>query len=91
MGSILLLTHEMLTKKAPESLSEKITKEKIWVVGHSKWYVTEGFRKQNNGMLGRSFGCIVLDPVYSNQVFYRIQNGSLMYISVGNDPIEKYL
>ena len=71
--------------------NDNINRENIWVVGHSKWYVTEGFRKENGGTLGRSLGCVVIDPVYSNQVFYRIAGGSLMYVTVGNDPIEKYL
>ena len=74
-----------------KSYNSNIRRDAIWVVGHSKWYVTEGYRKQNGGLLGRSLGCIVLDPIFSNEVFYRIQGGSLMYITVGNDPIEKYL
>lgn len=63
----------------------------IWAIMHSKWYVTEGFRKKYNGMLGRSLGCIVLDPVYSNRVFKRLEGGALLYVTVGNQPVEAFL
>ena len=62
----------------------------IWIL-HPNWYVTEGYRKANPNMLGRSLGCIVLDPVYSNAVFRRLEGGALVYVTVGDNPIEKYL
>lgn len=63
----------------------------LWAVFHSQWYVTEGYRRANGGHLGRSLGCLVLDPLYSNDVFKRVEGGSLVYVTVGNDPIEKYI
>jgi hypothetical protein len=62
----------------------------IWIL-HPAWYVTEGFRKAMPGGLGRSLGCIALDPVVSNQVMGKLQGGALVYVTVGNDAIEKYL
>ena len=61
-----------------------------WIL-HSKWYVAADYRRTFPGMLGRSLGCIVLDPIYSNQVFTRLQGGALVYVTVGNQPVEKYL
>lgn len=71
--------------------NSNIHKEGIWVVIHTKWYTTEGYRKANNGVLGRSLGCIVFDPAYNNKIINRTKGGSLIYITVGNDSIEKYL
>ena len=62
----------------------------IWIL-HPNWYVTEGYRKANPQMLGRSLGCIVLDPAVSNAVFRRLEGGALVYVTVGDHPIEKYL
>jgi hypothetical protein len=33
-----------------------------WII-HPNWYTTAAFRAKNNGMLGRSNGCITVDPV----------------------------
>lgn len=74
-----------------KSYNSRFNRNDTWVILHSKWYVTEGYRKNNGGALGRSLGCIVIDPVYSNQVFKRLQGGALVYVTVGNDPVEKYL
>lgn len=63
----------------------------LWAIMHPQWYVTEGYRKHNNGGLGRSKGCLAMDPATSNFVFRRVAGGSLIYVTVGNDPIEKYL
>ena len=32
-----------------------------WII-HPNWYTTTTFRAKNNGMLGRSNGCITVDP-----------------------------
>jgi hypothetical protein len=61
-----------------------------WII-HPNWYTTAGFRAKNNGMLGRSNGCITLDPVESNEVITRLQDGALIYVTVGDAPIEQYL
>ena len=61
-----------------------------WII-HPNWYTTAGFRAKNNGMLGRSNGCITLDPVESNAVITRLQDGALIYVTVGDVPIEQYL
>ena len=61
-----------------------------WII-HPNWYTTAGFRAKNNGVLGRSNGCITLDPVENNQLIERLQDGALVYVTVGNDPIEQYL
>ena len=61
-----------------------------WIL-HPNWYTTAGFRAKNNGMLGRSNGCITVDPVENNQLIKRLQDGALVYVTVGDDPIEQYL
>ena len=61
-----------------------------WII-HPNWYTTAGFRAKNNGMLGRSNGCITVDPVENNQLIKRLQDGALVYVTVGDAPIEQYL
>jgi hypothetical protein len=61
-----------------------------WIM-HPNWYTTAGFRAKNGGMLGRSNGCITVDPVENNQLIMRLQDGALVYVTVGDDPIEQYL
>jgi len=61
-----------------------------WIL-HPNWYTTAGFRAKNNGMLGRSNGCITVDPVENNQLVTRLADGALIYVTVGDDPIEQYL
>ena len=60
-----------------------------WII-HPNWYTTAGFRAKNNGMLGRSNGCITVDPVENNKLITRLQ-GALIYVTVGDAPIEQYL
>jgi len=52
---------------------------------------TAAFRAKNNGVLGRSTGCITLDPVENNELITRLQDGALVYVTVGDAPIEQYL
>ena len=61
-----------------------------WII-HSNWYTTATFRAKNNGVLGRSNGCITIDPVENNQLITRLQDGALVYVTVGDAPIEGYL
>lgn len=61
----------------------------VWII-HPAWYVTEGYRKANPNALGRSLGCIALDPVVNNRVVARLKGGALFYVAVGNEPVEKY-
>ena len=61
-----------------------------WIL-HPNWYTTAAFRAKNNGMLGRSNGCITVDPVDNNQLITRLQDGALVYVTVGDTPIEQYL
>jgi hypothetical protein len=61
-----------------------------WIL-HPNWYTTAAFRAKNNGMLGRSNGCITVDPVENNQLVRRLEDGALVYVTVGDDPIEQYL
>lgn len=61
-----------------------------WII-HPNWYTTAGYRTRNGGMLGRSNGCITIDPVENNQIITRLQDGALIYVTVGDDPIERYL
>jgi hypothetical protein len=61
-----------------------------WII-HPNWYTTAAFRAKNNGMLGRSNGCITLDPVENNQLITRLAGGALVYVTVGDAPIENYL
>jgi hypothetical protein len=60
-----------------------------WIM-HPNWYTTAAFRAKNNGMLGRSNGCITVDPVENNKLITRLQ-GALIYVTVGDAPIEQYL
>ncbi len=60
-----------------------------WII-HPNWYTTAAFRAKNDGMLGRSNGCITLDPVDNNQLITKLEGGALVYVTVGDDPIEKY-
>ena len=61
-----------------------------WIL-HPNWYTTAAFRAKNNGVLGRSNGCITVDPVENNQLVRRLQDGALVYVTVGDDRIEQYL
>jgi hypothetical protein len=61
-----------------------------WII-HPNWYTTAAFRAKNNGMLGRSNGCITVDPAENNQLVRRLQEGALVYVTVGDNPIEQYL
>ena len=61
-----------------------------WII-HPNWYTTAAFRAKNNGVLGRSNGCITLDPAENNQLITRLQDGALVYVTVGDAPIEQYL
>jgi len=61
-----------------------------WII-HPNWYTTAAFRAKNNGMLGRSNGCITLDPVENNHLITRLAGGALVYVTVGDAPIENYL
>jgi len=47
-------------------------------------------RAKNNGMLGRSNGCITVDPIENNKLITRLQ-GALIYVTVGDAPVEQYL
>ena len=60
-----------------------------WVI-HPNWYATASYRARNNGMLGRSNGCITIDPAENNKIITRLL-GALIYVTVGDDPIEQYL
>ena len=60
-----------------------------WVI-HPNWYTTAGYRAKNNGMLGRSNGCITVDPAENNKIITRLQ-GALIYVTVGDAPIEQFL
>jgi hypothetical protein len=42
-------------------------------------------------MLGRSNGCITVDPIENNELVARLQDGALVYVTVGDAPIERYL
>jgi hypothetical protein len=61
-----------------------------WII-HPNWYTTAGYRAKFNGVLGRSKGCITLDPVENNQLIARLQGGALIYVTVGDNPIEQYV
>jgi hypothetical protein len=61
-----------------------------WII-HPNWYTTSGFRAKNGGLLGRSNGCITVDPVENNQLITKLQDGALVYVTVGDAPIEQYL
>jgi L,D-transpeptidase catalytic domain len=60
-----------------------------WIL-HPNWYTTAAYRAKHNGMLGLSNGCITVDPVENNELVTRLQGGALIYVTVGDDPIEQY-
>lgn len=60
-----------------------------WVI-HPNWYTTAGYRARNKGMLGRSNGCITVDPAENNKLIARLQ-GALIYVTVGDAPVEQFL
>jgi hypothetical protein len=62
----------------------------VWIM-HPAWYVTKGYRKNFPGALGRSLGCIAMDPEVSNYVFGKLTGGALVYVTVGNQPIGNFL
>lgn len=61
----------------------------VWVI-HPGWYASASYRARNKGMLGRSNGCITVDPAENNKIITRLQGG-LIYVTVGDAPIEQYL
>ena len=61
-----------------------------WFI-HPNWYTTAGYRAKNGGVLGRSNGCVVVDPAENNELVTRLQDGALIYVTVGDAPIEQYL
>jgi hypothetical protein len=71
--------------------NQRFNRNDLWVILHANWYVTDGYRKSFRGLLGRSKGCLVLDPQHSNHVFHSLSGGALIYITVGNNKIESYL
>jgi hypothetical protein len=60
-----------------------------WVI-HPNWYTTASYRAKHGGMLGRSNGCITIYPAENNKIITRLQ-GALIYVTVGDAPIEQYL
>lgn len=74
-----------------KSYNGRFHRNDLWAIMHPQWYVTAGYRDANNGGLGRSKGCLALDPAVSNKVFKRVAGGSLIYVTVGDSPVEKYL
>ena len=58
---------------------------------HAPELVHHRVPRQDNGVLGRSNGCITVDPVDNNQLVTRLQDGALVYVTVGDAPIEQYL
>jgi hypothetical protein len=42
-------------------------------------------------LLVASNGCITVDPIENNQLVTRLQDGALVYVTVGDAPIEQYL
>ncbi len=81
----------ILDLEGVKSYNQRFNRHDLWVILHANWYVTGGYRRSFSGLLGRSKGCLVLDPKYSNQVFHRLAGGALIYITVGDHPIENYL
>jgi hypothetical protein len=61
-----------------------------WII-HPNWYTSAGFRAKNGGVLGRSKGCITLDPADNNELVTRLEDGALVYVTVGDAPIEEFL
>ncbi|MGZ3692958.1 MAG: murein L,D-transpeptidase catalytic domain-containing protein [Bdellovibrionota bacterium] len=62
----------------------------VWIM-HPAWYVSKGFRGSMPGGLGRSLGCLAFDPAESNKIIAVLQGGALIYITVGDAPVEKFL
>lgn len=74
-----------------KNYNDQVNSRGAIVVFHTKEYATEGFRRRNGGSMGRSHGCIVIDPLFINEVIAKVQGGSLVYVTVGNEPIERFI
>lgn len=62
----------------------------VWIM-HPAWYVAPGFRKSMPKGLGRSLGCLAFDPAENNKIIKVLEGGALIYVTVGNTAVEKYL
>lgn len=49
------------------------------IVFHSSHYVTEAWLQQY-GQMGRSWGCIVVDPQYIDRLIAELEGGSVLYV-----------
>ena len=50
------------------------------IVIHPADYVGAEFRAENDGRVGRSWGCPALDPAVSTAIIYHIKDGSVVYV-----------
>jgi len=57
---------------------------------HTRDYASENFRRKN-GRMGTSNGCFVLEPKHINRVVEKLKGGTLVYVAVGNEPVENYI
>jgi hypothetical protein len=62
----------------------------VWIM-HPAWYVSKGFRSSMPKGLGRSLGCLAFDPAESNKIIAELEGGALIYVTVGDAPVEKFL
>lgn len=56
---------------------------------HPARYVSE--TQARGGRLGNSDGCIALDPYVNDEVIRQIEGGSLVYVAVGDTPVENFI
>lgn len=59
------------------------------IVVHGAEYATESFLKQNDNVLGRSFGCPALPKEESKEIIDFIKGGSCFFIYAGQENYEK--
>lgn len=57
---------------------------KRYIVIHSADYVTQSFIEEN-GRLGRSWGCPALPPTVTQEIIEKIKNGSVLFIYSNDD------
>lgn len=50
------------------------------VVMHPSTYISKDYMKRN-GLPGRSWGCVTLDPDLSTDIVKKLSNGSLLYVN----------
>jgi hypothetical protein len=69
--------HSLLLEGLDPGVNDRALARRIVI--HPAAYVSESFRRQSGGRLGRSFGCPALDPLVAGRIIDRIRGGSVIF------------